>query len=468
MFSMKVFKKHASILLAIIMLFGVFSINAFAEKTSEQPQVSKMSSFDETIFSFNNPNGRLMCVANRGNWRSFPENSLEGIQSCIDMGVDIISIDVQRTKDGKFILLAEDDLSRMCVLEDGRTATAKVSEETLNDMKEFYFLRNSRGGANAKPTKYKVPSLEETINLCKGKAMIMIDNAWEYGDEIQSLVKSLEADEIVILCGDVAPEDVSSYIDRNGLPISHICGYYDGVMSSGAKKYIKDATSAGAKTIRLSSPNSYSSVFKKSVLKKFEGNGRAFVSTTSPELCGGREDLRSDWSDLVLRGFSIIETNYPQDLVNYIKDVESYRSNLSALIAQAQGINTSNYSKESSKVLKSALKDAQELTAIGSTSLETIDVARYNIQQSIDSMAPRGENESATVSTPIILLIIVIVILVSLGVFYILRKNENRKSSNSSPDNENRSKKKPKKRKGNKNQNTNASKNDIPPQNPQS
>ena len=55
------------------------------------------------------------------------------------MGVDIISIDVQRTKDGKFILLAEDDLSRMCVLEDGRTATAKVSEETLNDMKEFYF-----------------------------------------------------------------------------------------------------------------------------------------------------------------------------------------------------------------------------------------------------------------------------------------------------------------------------------------
>ena len=59
--------------------------------------------------------------------------------------------------------------------------------------------------------------------------------------------KKPEADEIVILCGDVAPEDVSSYIDRNGLPISHICGYYDGVMSSGAKKYIKDATSAGAK-----------------------------------------------------------------------------------------------------------------------------------------------------------------------------------------------------------------------------
>ena len=103
--------------------------------------------------------------------------------------------------------------------------------------------------------------------------------------------------------------------------------------------------------------------------------------------------FRSDWSDLVLRGFSIIETNYPQDLVNYIKDVESYRSNLSALIAQAQGINTSKYSKKSSKVLKSALKDAQELTAIGSTSLETIDVARYNLQQAIDSMAPRGENE---------------------------------------------------------------------------
>ncbi len=427
MYKMKAFKKYSSFMLAITMLLSVLSINAFAEK-SETP---KMSTFEEIIFSFNNPNGRLMCVANRGNWRNFPENSLEGIQSCIDMGVDIVSVDVQRTKDGKFVLLADDDLSRMCVLEDGRPATAKVSEETLSDIKEFYFLRNSRGGANAKPTKYKVPSLEETIMLCKGKIMIMIDNAWEYGDEIQSVVKGLEADELVILFGAVNPEEVSAYIDRNGLPISHICGYYEGVMSSAAKRYVKDTIAAGAKTIRLSSPNSYSSLFKKSVLKKFEGNGRAFISTTSPNFCGGREDLRGDWSDLAARGYSIIETNYPQDLVNYIRDIESNRSNLSTIITQAQGINTSSYSKESSKELKSALKSAQELASIGSTSLENIDVARYNLQQAIDSMSPRGENEGNGISAKSIALIIIIVVIIIIFVLLVLRKNNQKKSTQS-------------------------------------
>ncbi|NCC86348.1 MAG: glycerophosphodiester phosphodiesterase family protein [Clostridia bacterium] len=417
---MKAFKKYLSVMFAIVMLFSTLSLNVFAEEKS----TSKMSAIDEIIFSFNNPNGRLMCVANKGNWRSFPENSLEGIQSCIDMGVDIVSVDIQRTKDGKFVLMSSDDLSRMCVLEDGRTATAKVSEETLEDIKEFYFLRDSRGGANAKSTKYKVPSLEEAISLCKENSMLMINNAWEYGDEVQSIVKSLEADEIVILRGATTAEDISAYIDRNGLPISHICGYYEGVVSSPAKKYVKDTMASGAKIIQLSSPNSYSSLFKMSVLKKFKDNGRAFVSTTSPELCGGREDLRSDWSDLAGRGFSVIETNYPQDLIKYISEIESYRSSLSALITQAQGINNSNYSKDSSKELKSALKDAEELSAIGSTSLEKIDVARYNLQQAIDSMTPRVENESDGIGTGTIVFIIIIALALLVLIAFVLLKSK--------------------------------------------
>ena len=42
----------------------------------------------------------VIVVAHRADWRNFPENSLEAIQSSIDMGVDMLEIDVQRTKDG--------------------------------------------------------------------------------------------------------------------------------------------------------------------------------------------------------------------------------------------------------------------------------------------------------------------------------------------------------------------------------
>ena len=36
-------------------------------------------------------------IAHRGDWRGAPENSLQGYQNCIDMGVDMIEIDLQKT-----------------------------------------------------------------------------------------------------------------------------------------------------------------------------------------------------------------------------------------------------------------------------------------------------------------------------------------------------------------------------------
>ena len=436
--------KSMSVLLAVIIMFSMIGMNVSAAND----EATKSPRINEIVASFNNPNGRLMSVASKGNWRNFPENSIEGIKSCIDIGVDIVAVDIQRTKDGKFVLMSDNDLSRMCVDKDDRVATSKVSEETLDEIKEYYFLRDSRGGLNAKPTKYKVPSLEEAINLCKGNIMIMINNGWKYGDEIQSIIKTLDAEEIVILRGAQTAESISSHIQKNGLPISHICGYYEGVMSYPAKKYIKEAIPAGAKIIELSSKNSYSALYNDSVLKKFIDNGRAFISTTSPELCGGREDLRSEWSDLAGRGYSVIETNYPKELVNYIKEIESYRSSLSSLITQAQGINNSNYSKESSKDLKNALKDAEQISAVGSTSLDNIDVARYNLQQSIDNLSPRLDDEKDGLGAGAIFLIVVaVIVILGLVVLFIMKKKNKPNRPNDGSNNPNEAPRPKRKRK---------------------
>ena len=55
----------------------------------------------------------VIVVAHRADWRNFPENSLEAIQSAIDMGVDMLEIDVQRTQAGVLILMHDHDLERM-------------------------------------------------------------------------------------------------------------------------------------------------------------------------------------------------------------------------------------------------------------------------------------------------------------------------------------------------------------------
>lgn len=51
--------------------------------------------------------------AHRGNWREAPENTLPAIQSAIDLGVDMIEIDVHRTKDGHVVVSHDHDLFRI-------------------------------------------------------------------------------------------------------------------------------------------------------------------------------------------------------------------------------------------------------------------------------------------------------------------------------------------------------------------
>ena len=54
----------------------------------------------------------MLVVAHRGNWRSAPENSTAAIDSAIAMKVDIVEIDIQKTKDGQLILMHDNTLDR--------------------------------------------------------------------------------------------------------------------------------------------------------------------------------------------------------------------------------------------------------------------------------------------------------------------------------------------------------------------
>ena len=53
----------------------------------------------------NRDQSSVIVASHRGDWRNFPENSLAAIDNAIKMGVDIVELDVQRTKDGQLILM---------------------------------------------------------------------------------------------------------------------------------------------------------------------------------------------------------------------------------------------------------------------------------------------------------------------------------------------------------------------------
>ena len=113
----------------------------------------------------------VIVVAHRGDWRYAPENSLEAIRHSIAMGVDVVELDLQLTKDSVLIIMHDGKLDR--------TTTGKglVKEWPLDSIRTLK-LKN---GCGIK-TKCKVPTLEEALLEAKGKVLINLDKADRYFD----------------------------------------------------------------------------------------------------------------------------------------------------------------------------------------------------------------------------------------------------------------------------------------------
>lgn len=156
---------------------------------NREPITQNKQRIDYLIDRFNDSNGKdVMVIAHRGDWRNFPENSLEAMESAISMGVDMLEMDVAKTKDNHLIIMHDKTLDRTT------TGTGLVSDHTLESIKSLY-LKN--GACIA--TKYIVPTLEEALIMSKGKILVNLDKSYEYFDEaFQIAKKTVTTNQIII------------------------------------------------------------------------------------------------------------------------------------------------------------------------------------------------------------------------------------------------------------------------------
>lgn len=146
-------------------------------------------------------------AAHRGDWVNYPENSLAAIQSIIDMGGDIVEIDVQRSKDGVLILMHDKSVDRTT------PGSGEVEDLNYSELQELR-LRDSEGNL----TDYKIPSLEEALMVAKGKILLNLDKAEYYFDEVMELLERTGTLELAIMKGyfpyNVTMEMYSRYFDK--------------------------------------------------------------------------------------------------------------------------------------------------------------------------------------------------------------------------------------------------------------
>lgn len=255
----------------------------------------------------------VIVVAHRGDWRNFPENSLEAIDNAIKMGVDIVELDVKRAKDGELILMHDRTLDR--------TTTGKglVSENTLSDIRKL----NLRNGCNIR-TIHKVPTLEEALLHAKGKIMINLDQADLYFDQIYELMKKTGTTKQIIMKGRKPVAEVKkqfgSYLeDVIYMPIVDLD-------VAGAEKqieaFIKDMSPVAFELLFVKDTN----LIPKKLATTLNGRSLIWYNTLWDTMAGGHDDDMSlqnpdsGYGYLIdTLGCRIIQTDRPAYLLDYLR-----------------------------------------------------------------------------------------------------------------------------------------------------
>ena len=256
----------------------------------------------------------VLVVSHRADWRNAPENSLQAIQNCIDMGVDMVEIDLNKTKDGQLIVMHDRTLNRTT------NGKGMASDYTLDQIKKLV-LKN---GAGCK-TRHKVPTFEEVMLLCKGKVMVNVDKGYDYFKEAYAILEKTGTVNQCVIKSDYPYEKV---VEENGevlekmvfMPVVNL-------NKEGAEKIIDDY-------LKNLKPVAFELVFNDDssevlrLIKKVKDSGaKIFINTLWPELCGGHDDDRAvelkepeeSWGWVINQGAKLIQTDRPALLLDYLR-----------------------------------------------------------------------------------------------------------------------------------------------------
>ena len=252
-------------------------------------------------------------VSHRGDWRGFPENSIEGLNSAIKIGVDVVEMDVQKTKDGVLILSHDATLDR-CT-----TGKGKISDWTLDSIRTL----NLKNGCAIR-TKCKVPTLEEALMAAKGKIMLNLDKADRYFDLIYPLLVKTGTTRQIIMKGSMTPQTVSS---RFGQYLNDVL--YMPIINldkPNAEKEIEDF-------IGNIHPVAFELLFVKDsnplpkrLAKTLKGRSLIWYNTLWDTMAGGHdddmalEDINGSYGYLIRTlGARILQTDRPAYLIDYLQ-----------------------------------------------------------------------------------------------------------------------------------------------------
>ena len=305
--------KYKQILILIVIIMTMIQ----CKNIKKQEPINVNMRVTKLLENFRNSEGDdVIVVAHRGDWRNAPENSIQAIENCIAMGVDMVELAVQKTKDNHLVIMHDKRLDR--------TTTGKgfVSDWTLDSLKTLS-LKNGLGNPEMF---HKIPTLEEALIAAKGKVLVNLDKCYAYFDEALQVVQKTETENQVLIKGfyktvEEVQNDLGTTVDSVlFMPVFHldrqknieklIDGYQEKIKPLAIELIFEKDTSGVI--------NQLSQIKKK--------GSRIWVNSLWGSLNAGYEDelavknTDSIYGWYLEKGVNIIQTDRPQLLLDYLRE----------------------------------------------------------------------------------------------------------------------------------------------------
>lgn len=256
----------------------------------------------------------VFVVAHRGDWRHAPENSVAAIEHSIDVGVDVVELDLQLTRDSVLIVMHDAALDRTT------TGKGKVADWTLDSIRTLK-LKNGCGIR----TKHTVPTLEEALLAAKGRVLVNLDKADRYFDLVVPVLERTGTTRQIVMKGSKPADEVlalyGKYLDEViYMPVVNLDRENAAELM---REYVSDLKPAACELLYARAEDTAMPLRMRDTLR-----GRALIwyNTLWDTLCGGHDDdLSLEDPDAAFGylvdtlGARIIQTDRAEHLLDYLR-----------------------------------------------------------------------------------------------------------------------------------------------------
>jgi glycerophosphoryl diester phosphodiesterase len=276
---------------------------------------SQSSSTRKLTEVFNPKSKTVLVTAHRGDWRNTSENSIQALKNCMAMGVDIMELDLKKTKDGHLVIMHDATVDRTT------SGKGDVSSMTLVEIKSLY-LRSGTGH----PSAHRVPTFNEILADSKGNIIIDVDKGYDYfPDVIKALRETGTVGEVIVNVSDNTPLSV---IEKEQGPIADDITIMVVVkMKRPDASQVIESYKKHKRTIIQANFDDDSLPILKN-LSTYRVNYGLWINSLWPEQCGGHDDdlavegnkKEETWGWLVKQKANMIQTDRPKELLQYLKE----------------------------------------------------------------------------------------------------------------------------------------------------